>query len=231
MAIIKLGALVVGVRGTVGGVVFSAGKSGPNARLWARGSNPRSEAQSDQRGRYSIMPEWWRALTNTQRSDWDTWAADPAQEKTNALGEAYYVSGYNWFVTINSQLSRAGYAHRDDPPTDTWPAAPVIDAFRFEDSGGTFVCEIDYDPAEFPGTMGIVIMGAFVPRGGRSVQYSNWRLLISGIASPTGTYEFYLPWGYEFGLPQVGDRAFLRVFKQNDQGMRGSAWTGFQDYS
>lgn len=231
MAIIKFGSLVVGARGTIGGVVFSAGKSGPNARLWARGANPRSEGQSSQRQRFSIAPEWWRALTDTQRDDWNTWAADPAQELTNALGEPYYIPGYSWFVALSAQMTRAGYAHRDDAPTSTWPAIPVIDAFRFEDSGGDFVCEIDYDTGEFPSGTGIVIMGAYIPRGGRMVQYSGYKLLISGIASPTGTYDFAINWQYAFGLPEVGGRAFLRVFKQNDQGMRGAAWSTFQDYS
>lgn len=231
MALVKLGALVVGIRGTVGGVTFSASKAGPNARIYSKGSNPRSTGQGVQRGRVGQMPDLWRALTNTQRSDWDTWAALPAQEKTNALGDPYYVSGYGWFVTINTRLLRAGFSPRDDPPTTTVPAAPVIDAFRFEDDAGDFVCEIEYDPAEFPSGTGIVIFGALIPRGGRSVQYSGYRMLINSIASPTGVYDFPIEWESVFGLPQLGDRAFLRVFKQDDEGMRGSQWGGFTDYS
>ena len=231
MAIIKLGALVAGIRGTVGGVTFSASGAGPNARLWSKGSNPRSNGQSSQRGRFSMMPDGWRALTNTQRDDWAAWAADPAQEKTNSLGEPYFLNGYQWFVAINTNLLRAGFSPRDDPPTDTWPAAPVIDLFTFAEVASVFTCGITYDPAEFPSGVGIVIFAAFIPRGGRQVQYNGYRLLIDGIASPTGTYDFAIEFADQFGTPQVGDRAFLQVHKQNDQGMRGPMWTTFESYS
>lgn len=231
MAIIKLGALVAGIRGTAGGIVYSGSLSGPNAKLWAKGSNPRTIGQSKQRGRFSQQPEDWRALTNTQRADWATFAADPAQELTNSLGEPYFASGYAWFVKINSLLSRAGYSGRTDPPTNTRPAAPVITAFDFLEVAGVFTCDVTYDPAEFPGTMGIVIFAVLIARGGRSVQYSGYRLLVDGIASPTGTYDFSIEFAAAFGVPQLGDRAFVKVYKQDDQGLRGAAWTDFQSYS
>lgn len=231
MAIVKLGSLVVGIRGTVGGLTFSSSLSGANARLWSRGSNPRSQGQSQQRGRVGQQPEFWRGIDDAQRSAWAAFAADPAQELTNALGEPYYASGYAWFVKINTLLSGAGFAHRDDPPTTTRPAAPVIDVFTFEEVAGNFVCEIEYDVAEFPSGVGIVIEAVLVARGGRMVMYSGYRILISGIASPTGTYDFAINFAAQFGIPQFGDRAFLRVYKQDDEGLRGSMWSGFKTYT
>lgn len=231
MAIIKLGALVAGVRGTLGGVVYSQSGAGPYARLWARGSNPRSGGQSRQRGRVSMMPELWRALSPSEQADWATWAALPAQEKINSLGEPYFASGYAWFVEINVLLLRAGFDTRTAPPTTTRPAAPVIDSFTFAEVSSVFTCEIAYDVAEFPSGTGIVIFGAAVPRGGRLVQYSGYRLLIDTIASPTGVYDFSIEWAAAFGVPQLGDAAFIQVHKQDDEGLRGAMWSATERYS
>lgn len=231
MAIIKFGAVVVGARGTIGGLIFTAGKAGPYVRNWARGANPRSDKQSRQRSRFSYQPELWRALDDTERDAWNDFAADPAQELINALGEPYFASGYAWFVKINTRLARAGYGPRTDPPTDAAPAVPVIDSFTYEDSGGTFVCEITYDPAEFPSGTDIVIFAAAVPRGARMVQYPGYRLLISTIASPTGTYDFAIDYEAVFGVPQLEERCFLRVYKQTDQGMRGGPFETFASYA
>lgn len=229
--IIKLGALVVGARGTAGGVTYSASLSGPYARLWSKGSNPRTTGQSKQRGRFSALPETWRQTDDAQKAAWAAFAADPAQELTNSLGEAYFATNYAWFVKINSLLSGAGYDFRLDPPSNTRPAAPVIDSFTFAEVAGVFTCEITYDPAEFPGTMGIVIFATLVARGGRMVQYTGYRKLIDGIASPTGTYDFSIEFAAQFGVPQGGDRAFIQVFKQDDQGLRGAMFSAFQSYA
>ena len=69
------------------------------------------------------------------------------------------------------------------------------------------------------------------PRGGRQVQYSGYKIVVDSIASPTGNYPFPTEWADLFGVPQVGDRAFLRVFKQDDQGMRSMYWSDYESYA
>ncbi len=76
------------------------------------------------------MPQLWAAITPVQRAAWRTFAADPAQELTNSLGEAYYASGYNWFCKCNVRLTRIGLALREDAPVGARPAAPTINDFR-----------------------------------------------------------------------------------------------------
>ncbi len=81
MAIAKFGPTVTGLRGTVAGTTFSANKSGPYARGWSRGANPRSSLQSTQRGRLGALAAAWRDLTQVQRDDWIVYAALPAQDR------------------------------------------------------------------------------------------------------------------------------------------------------
>ena len=123
MSIVVFGPLVTGARGTIAGTIFSANKSGPYARGWNRGPNPRSIGQAGQRGRTSGMAKTWRGLTQLQRDAWDTWAALPAQEKFNSLGESYFPSGFNWYVAINTRLLYVGRGSRTAPPVTARPAA------------------------------------------------------------------------------------------------------------
>lgn len=130
MAIIKIGPPLSGIRGTIGGITFSANGSGTYAKLWAPPVNPRSPNQATQRAYVSRMPELWRDMTDAQRAAWDTFAALGAQELTNSLGEAYYASGLNWFVKCNVRLLRVGRTPLVPVPTQARPAAPTIDDFR-----------------------------------------------------------------------------------------------------
>lgn len=223
MAIIKYGALVSGVRGTIGGVTFTAGKSGPYAKMWSRGANPRTELQSNDRLRMSLMPARWRALSDSEREAWDDWAALPANEQTNALGDAYYLSGWESFVRINVRLLRAGRSIRDDPPVESIPAAPVIDTFTFAEVSTVPTVEIDYDPGEFPSGIDIVLRGTVFAGTARLAGYSGWRVVLAGIASPTGTYDFLSEWSALFGAPVLEQQAFIEVYAQTDDGQRSTA--------
>lgn len=139
MAIIKLGATVVGIRGTVGGVTYSQNASGPYAKLWARSSNPRAPKQQTQRTFIASFAQAWRDLSSAQRDDWDTWAAEAAQEKTNPLGETYYASGFNWFCELNAHVLAAGDTLNEDAPTEANPSpAPLNDAEYHYDTPDAF---------------------------------------------------------------------------------------------
>lgn len=126
MAIVKFGVTVVGARGTIGGAKFSANASGPYVSQWSRSANPRTALQQDQRGRIGEQAVAWRNLSDAQRLDWDDYADDPPQERTNSLGETFFASGFNWFCKINQNLLTAGEATRVDAPTLTRSAAPQI---------------------------------------------------------------------------------------------------------
>lgn len=130
MAIIKVGAPLAGIRGTLGGITYSENGSGTYAKQWSRPSNPRTSHQTAERGFLARMPSLWSALSDAQRADWRSFASDPAQEKTNPLGETYYASGYNWFCQCSVSLLRVGRVTLKPAPTQAQPAPPTIDDFR-----------------------------------------------------------------------------------------------------
>ena len=132
MATLKFGVIVTGARGTIAGTVFSANKSGPYARGWAKGSNPRTANQTAQRARLVDASQAWQSLTDQQRTDWNTWAADPAQEKTNPLGEPYYLSGFQWFAALTANRLRSGFPVNKPAPTLPANPAPTIDTLAVD---------------------------------------------------------------------------------------------------
>lgn len=132
MAILKFGTLIVAARGTLGGATLSANKAGPYAKTWGKGSNPRTQIQSAHR---SSLVRWaiaWRTITQSQRTAWDVYAALPAQDLTNSLGELYSISGFGWYVRINMNLEQATAPARPDPPTLLEPAAPILQTFHLK---------------------------------------------------------------------------------------------------
>lgn len=126
MAKILLGATVIGIRGTIAGLTFSANGTGAYVKPWSRPPRTTSVYQAIQRRNLAALSAEWRGITATQRSDWDTWAALPAQEQTDVFGDAYYLTGFLWFVKYNLWRIKVALAVRADAPTDPKPAAPAI---------------------------------------------------------------------------------------------------------
>lgn len=148
MAIIKLAAPVAGIRGSVGGIIYSANQSGPYARAYAKGADPRSQKQTTQRATLAGNTRAWADLSDAQRLAWDTWAALPAQAKTNPLGETYYCSGFQWFVTVQNWLATVGRVPTFAPPAGLRPIAPTITSLTI-DVDGAPESNILYPAGEF----------------------------------------------------------------------------------
>ena len=126
MAIITLAAPLSGLRGTLGGVVYSANGTTPYARAWSRPATPLTLPQAGQQMLFSQLQSLWRDLSSVQQAAWDTFAALPAQALTNSLGATYYASGANWFCRCNGRLLAMGRSTIAAVPTQARPAAPTI---------------------------------------------------------------------------------------------------------
>lgn len=125
MAIVKFGTSVVGIRGTLGGIVYSANSSGPHARIWSKGANPKSPRQSAIRGDISALGSLWAALTPAARATWTAFGLAPPEVDTNSLGELIYLSGWMWFVRVNQRRQAVGLATTSTLPTNSAVAAPA----------------------------------------------------------------------------------------------------------
>lgn len=227
MARIKLGTLVTGVRGTIGGLVFSANKSGCYAKVWAKGSNPKSIAQASQRGIFADYSAQWRDLTPSEQAAWDTFAALPAQEKTDSLGEAYFCSGFNWFVAINTRLELVGRSSSTTPPSGTRPTAPTINSADVY-STGAGTSQITYPAAEFGPTYDLVLFVRLTPSPGRRAVAANLALVAAEQTPSPSPFQFQTELEAVFGDVIADYTATLHVHRQSTEGLRSAGTTSVE---
>lgn len=224
MAIAKLGVLVTGIRGTVGGATFSANKSGPYLRAWSKPPNPRTAYQSGQRTTLSWTAGQWRNLDPAERTAWDVWAALPAQEKTNSLGEAYYCSGFNWYVTINTRLERMAQTWRTDPPVQARPAAVTPTVLTIIEGSGGGDGAIRYGVDAFAGFHLVCTLAVSQGEGALTV-YSGF-LIVKQTATPHSYVEnFATLMRLKLGYAIAGNKYHARLFKQTTDGLRSAPGT------
>lgn len=226
MAILTFAAPVSGLRGKVGGNVFSANKSGPYLKAWGRGANPRTLIQSEHRADLTFYAQKWATLSASEQAGWDTYAALAAQDKTNSLGETYSASGFNWYIEINLNLRAAGESDRDAAPTSGTPGTPILDIMELFKTSGSDNSDILLDASSPEDTENHVVKMRLFNSVGRQVA-SEIRLLLRIIA-PSGTPKriaFQAQLNERFGTVQENQIGFASVAIQSDQGRRGAVAT------
>lgn len=224
MAIIKVQSPVAGIRGTVGGITYSANKSGPYAKAWSRGANPRTDAQTNQRRSLSTIPALWIALSGAQQSAWDTFAALPAQDRTNSLGEIFSASGYNWFTICNTRLLNIGRATIQATPAIARPASPTISSLQLPFLTGQ-IAKITYPSGEWTASQDQVIEIGVVNSIGRTVEPTNFLQLKLDQDPPDTDNVFRVPYLDRWNLVGSGYKGFLRAYRQTAEGIRSAPGT------
>ena len=224
MAIIKLGVTVVGIRGTIGGMMFSANKSGPYARAWSKGANPRTPIQSAQRSTLGAIPSLWRALTPGERTAWDVFADLPAQERTNSLGETFFASGFNWFTIINTRLINIGRSPRTAVPVQSRPTAPTLTSLvlPFLAQQAT---KVTYPSATFEPDFDQVVEVGVTISTGHTVSIDNFLQLLLDQNPPDQDNEFVTPYLERWNLEGSQLKGFGKLYRQTTDGLRSSAGT------
>lgn len=129
MSRVKYTAPIAEQSGTVGGVTYARCHYGKTARLWRAPCNKRSTSQITRRTQLSIASAaWFTDLDAAQRADWNAYAL--TCEFTDALGDPYYLSGFNIFVRNQILIAYFGWGSYLDAPTfpghASAPAADLI---------------------------------------------------------------------------------------------------------
>lgn len=221
MAIVKFTAPVSDLRGKLGGLVYKANASGPCVMAWRMPRYQRTVWQNLYRARFSTLAISWRALSGAQRAAWSAWAAAPAQARVNALGETYYLTGWQAYCSISANLLMYSLALRTTPPTLAKPAAPTISSFVAYASASASHTTITCASGTWTGYYGKVNI-AIVPSIGIADNAPFFKYT-SGIGINTSNVtdiDFGLNW--RFGFWQVNQRMLLRLSRMNAHGYEGS---------
>lgn len=228
VAIVKFGAMVVGIRGTVEGMKFSANKSGPYVTGWSRSANPRTQFQTSQRSVLASMSQAWRALSVAQLLAWNVFAALPAQDRVNSLGEVFSASGFNWFCIINTRLLNMGRALRQAVPTQSRPSAPAITTMQlpFGSREGAWVT---YASGTFTPDFDQVIEIAIHPSKGLTAAPKHFKQLLLDQNPADTDAGFIVPYVNRINIGGAEYRGFARMYRQTTDGLRSAVGSKFFD--
>jgi len=222
MARIKVASPISGIRGTLGGIVFSQNGSGTYARGWARPGLQRRPLQSFERGLWSNMGVGWRSLSSAQRAGWNTYGAAVAQEKMDPFGDAYYANGWNWFVTINTHLVRMGRSPIAAAPTGATPAIPTITSFTPR-VGPTPETGLVWPSGQFA-TVDLVVQIARAGTDGMLERTSRmWEVYVEQTPGGTGV-DFQDEMEDVYGDIEADQRYTAWVFAQSTEGRRSAPY-------
>lgn len=117
MALLKFGAGIVAMSGSIAGNTFARNSSGAYVRARTKPVNPNSDRQVLCRSAVSEIAErWYQTLTISQRAAWATYAS--AINMKNRLGEVIKLSGFNHYVRTNTARVDSGNTKIDAGPTE-----------------------------------------------------------------------------------------------------------------
>ncbi len=116
MALVKFGAGIIQISGSIAGTVHARNRFGNYIRPRTKPVNPHSARQESARSDVSYLAERWHEdLTVVQRGLWNTYAAAVAMK--NRLGETIHLTGFNHFIRTNCVMKTWGTGVFDDAPT------------------------------------------------------------------------------------------------------------------
>lgn len=115
MALIKLGALVSNISGSIGGTTFARNRGGAYIRNRTIPLNPQTPRQVAVRQIFGSLSNLWSTTVSAvQRTAWELYASNVPL--TNSLGEDRNVSGINMYSRGNALLLDTGGVREDDGP-------------------------------------------------------------------------------------------------------------------
>lgn len=221
MAIITIGSPVTGIRGTLGGITYSANKYGPFCKQWAPPHKTTSPYQALVR---SILPNYkviWDALTPAQRAAWDTFAAAPNENDYNSLSQQYYLTGYQWHCRAQFRRALVGLATSATPPAGA--AAPVPTGISivpdFHTSG---TCLIDWTDGFFGATDSCIVFISVGKTANLNYPNNNWKMLFAAYNPGNGGDDIAATVISRFGTPPLGWTLFADFYNQAAAGNRST---------
>jgi hypothetical protein len=122
MARVTYGGGITNFAGSIAGTTFQKTRSGNIARTrTTRPSRTTEKMAETQLSTFDLL-RLWRELTFTNQLAWNSFAA--LHTRIDPYGRTTILSGYNWFISINSNRLLCGTAAAVTPPTYTLPTPP-----------------------------------------------------------------------------------------------------------
>lgn len=200
MALVKYGAGIIAMSGSIAGNVHARNRFGNYIRPRTKPVNPNSDRQEKARTIISYLAEYWHGdLDGTQRGLWDDYAA--AVGRKNRIGETIHLTGFNHFIRSNAAQMAIGETVIPDAPSIlSLPEKDPLLVCTEEDITAqtfTFTCDTEgWTPNDDP-KFGVLIYQGRPQLASRNFFATPWRLMdfidATEGAAGTGTLEAAFP--------------------------------------
>lgn len=190
--------------GSVGGVTSSRNRYGQYKRTRAQPTNPATSFQATARARMQQLADSWKALTSTQRSGWSALGAQFA--RNDSLGQTVDLTGFQAYVSVNTNNLNAGNAVVPDAPVYAPPApittvTPTISSVAFS---------VAFTVTPLAAGERIFISCSPMRSAGRTYE-SNFKLVTVSAAAGTSPQNILAAYQGRVGTPVTGSRIFVSV--------------------
>lgn len=103
--------------------VFSKNLHGHYMKLRVKPSNPKTKAQMSSRKAFGAISSRWKGLTTFERGEWNSYAS--IHWTSNKLGFKRALSGFHWYMKVNTPLYYMGKEMLKRAPKDLYQAYPA----------------------------------------------------------------------------------------------------------
>lgn len=193
-------------------------------KTWKKPSNPQSSAQVAVRSDLSVLAASWRDLTAAERASWNGIVDQYPQ--TNRLGDTYTPSGYQLYMTLNSNLNAAGQSTIDAPANPVAPSGYLPSDLTMSLTAGVLTTgEIANSVAGDAGETIIVEMTSGLSAGINAPSRGLFKK-VQTFAGNAGDLDIASAYQGLLGDPPLGTKVFARLsYVNNTTGQRTIAGT------
>lgn len=224
MAKAKFGAMMVDLRGKLGGQVFSRNRGGAYVRQKVTPLNPQTTAQVNARSLLTEFSQGWRALTEEQRMAWsgvvDQWS------KTDIFGDVVNPTGNTLYSRLNINIRNAGGTAITVPPLPTGADAITSLSVTADVSDGAI--NVDIAPGTVPAGHTLYVEATPQQSPGINNANTKYRFVEAFAAAEAGPFDIAAAWSAKYGSLTAGTKIFVRakfinkVTGEMSQAMKGS---------
>ncbi len=224
MAVVQFGVTVTGIRGTVGGLTFSANKGASYAKSFARPPSSHTPGQVEQRSRTVTAATAWSALTAGEKANWDAFALAPNENDYDPWGSLRYLTGFQWFVRSTTRRAAVGLSPSANTPSGAGLAA-ITGLTLSVDSNPGGNSNLAYDSGQFGATVSLIVFAAITPSQGGADAFTLWRQVWAEQNPNDTTTDIQSGLLAAFGIVPAGWKCYVRAFRQAEYGNRSSVAT------
>jgi len=220
MAIVKFGPTVIGIRGTIGGVTFSANSTAAYAKQWSRPPASRTSKQVETRNSMVENAQMWTDLSDAEKLEWNVYAGKPAETDFDPWGFQRFLSGFQWFCRAQQRRSTLDLVNPGD--SCEAPAPAPITGLVITVETGTGDSWVTWDDDIFDVDDAIIMYLAFSPNTGAADAFRNWKMILALQNPPNGGVSFHALYQAAFGNIPAGFKCFCLAYKQHPAGDRST---------